>query len=107
MKTFFIGIIFFINLLLAKNYLVEVEDDFLPRKSSDYNVGASNQKCKVENCQLEVSNCHHGKRKKKNCSGLYEIQKEERVPWAPHRPVYKLKNKNLYIFWDKGTDWST
>ena len=61
MKTFLIGIIFSVNYLLAKKYLVEVGDDFFPKKSSDYNAGIGhNRNCKMKNCEFEIANCHRG-----------------------------------------------
>ena len=39
--------------------------------------------------------------KSKDCDGVYTLTKSE-VPWAPGKPVYKLQNRNRYIFQKNG-----
>ena len=39
--------------------------------------------------------------KTKDCDGVYTLMKSG-VPWAPGKPVYKLQNRNRYIFHENG-----
>merc|ERR1712218_554510 len=39
--------------------------------------------------------------KSKDCNGVYTLMKSG-VPWAPGKPVYKLQNRNRFIFQKNG-----
>ena len=45
---------------------------------------------------VEVTNADYA-----DCDGEYELV-DDRVSWAPDRPVYKHVNKDRVIFWNAG-----
>ena len=84
--------------------ITETVVDEITETDPDKKISGSDYQSK-ENARPGCSDskwCRHvWVQKSKDCDGVYTLTKSE-VPWAPGKPVYKLQNRNRYIFQKNG-----